>query len=115
MGFLTPDAREQPSALKTASMVEQDSRIKVVFVNLEEEWQPGYSAIRSWFNFKLPTLPTLPTLNWQWCWELGKAHPILWVFAIALFLGALPSLQNELQVTQQNIAREASKWKINKQ
>ena len=93
MGFLTPDAREQPSALKTASMVEQDSRIMVVFVNLEDEWLPGYSAIPSWFKFKLPTLPTLPTLNWHLLWNLGKAHPILWVFAIALLLGTLPSLQ----------------------
>lgn len=93
MGFLTPDAREQPSALKTASMVEQDSRIKVIFVNLEEEWQPGYSTTRSWFKFKLPSLPNLPTLSWQWCWELSKAHPILWIFAFALILGAAPSLQ----------------------
>ncbi|MCC5616363.1 restriction endonuclease [Nostoc sp. CHAB 5836] len=115
MGFLTPDAREQPSALKTASMIEQDSRIKVVFVNLDEVWQPGYSATPSWFTFKLPSLPTLGLLNWHLLWNLGKAHPMLWVFAIALFLGAAPSLQNQLQVNQQNIIKEASKWKINKQ
>jgi hypothetical protein len=111
MGFLTPDAKEQPSALKTASMVEQDSRIKVVFVNLEEEWQPGYSATRSWLKFKLPSLPTLPTLNWLWWWKLGKAHPMLWVLAFALLLGVAPSLQLPRQTKQQNIVKEAPSGK----
>jgi hypothetical protein len=41
MGFLSPDANEQKSAFTTASMVEQNPRIQVIFVNLVEEWQPG--------------------------------------------------------------------------
>jgi len=110
MGFLTPDAREQPSALKTASMVEQDSRIKVVFVNLEEEWQPGYSTFNSWFRFKLPALPTL---NWFWWLNLVKSHPMLLVLAIALILGAAPSLQNQLQTSYQSVIK--SKWNPKKQ
>ena len=90
MGFLTPSADEQKGALSTASMIEQDSRVQVIFVNLEEEWQPGYSTSHSCFNFKLPPLPNLPVGNWQWWWDLGKAHPMLWILAIAILMGAIP-------------------------
>ncbi|MEH2465111.1 hypothetical protein [Nostoc sp.] len=101
MGFLTTaSTEEQRSALSTASMVQQDPRVTVIFVNHEAEWQSGYKARHKILYFKLPffsfsSLPTLPSLNWQWWWELGKAHPLLWVFAIALFLGAMPSIQGQ--------------------
>ncbi|HYW17695.1 MAG TPA: hypothetical protein VE956_00025 [Nodularia sp. (in: cyanobacteria)] len=101
MGFLSPDAREQPSALKTASMIEQDSRIKVVFVNLEDEWLPGNKILRTWFNFKLPSFLCLPKFNdWHWWLNLVKHHPMVIIFAIALILGTLPNLQNNPIPTQ---------------
>ncbi|MCC5639801.1 hypothetical protein LC593_29045 [Nostoc sp. CHAB 5844] len=93
MGFLTPDAREQPSALKTASMVEQDRRIQVVFVNLQEEWLPS-SQVQVGFglwNFRLPQL--LNFKDWRWWFNVAKANPLILVLAGSLFLGVLPELK----------------------
>jgi hypothetical protein len=106
MGFLTPDVREQPSALKTASMVEQNPRISVVFVNLEEEWLPG-NQVRFGFgnlsfgnlsfgnlsfgNLRLPQLPNFK--DWRWWFNLAKANPLILVLLLSLFLGILPELR----------------------
>ncbi|MBW4557921.1 MAG: hypothetical protein KME59_18695 [Trichormus sp. ATA11-4-KO1] len=102
MGFLTPDAREQPSALKTASMVEQNPRIQVVFVNTDEEWLPG-SKVRigfgdfSFWNLRLPQLPNFQ--DWRWWLNVAKANPLILVLAFSLFLGVLPELQKVVSAT----------------
>ncbi|MCC5634642.1 hypothetical protein LC593_02025 [Nostoc sp. CHAB 5844] len=77
MGFLTPDANAQPSALKTASMLEQNPRIKVVFVNLEQEWLPGAKISQVWGLqwLKLPQLPKID--NWQWWLNLAASNPLI--------------------------------------
>ncbi|BCL40020.1 hypothetical protein [Nostoc sp. MS1] len=96
MGFLTPDAREQPSALKTASMVEQDGRIQVVFVNLEEEWLPGAKVRISFgkLNFLNLRLPQLPNFHsWHWWFNVAKAHPLILILVGSLFLGILPDIK----------------------
>ncbi|MBE9054287.1 hypothetical protein IQ243_28625 [Nostocales cyanobacterium LEGE 11386] len=96
MGFLTPDAREQPSALKTASMVEQNPRIQVVFVNTDEEWLPGNKVRIGFGNFSLWNLrlPQLPNFqDWRWWFNLAKANPLILVLAGSLFLGILPELR----------------------
>ncbi|MBD2496723.1 hypothetical protein [Nostoc sp. FACHB-280] len=96
MGFLTPDAREQPSTLKTASRVEQSPRIKVIFVNIDEEWLPG-SRVSIGFgnfsfgNFRLPQLPNFR--DWRWWFNVAKANPLILVLAVSLFLGVLPELK----------------------
>ncbi|MBD2491945.1 hypothetical protein [Aulosira sp. FACHB-615] len=96
MGFLTPDAREQPSALKTASMVEQNSRIKVIFVNIDEQWLPG-SRVSIGFgnfsfgNFQLPQLPNFK--DWHWWLNVAKANPLLLILVASVFLGVLPELK----------------------
>jgi hypothetical protein len=96
MGFLTPDALLQPSALKTASMVEQNPRVQVVFVNLDEEWLPG-NQVRfgfgnfSFWNLRLPQLPNLK--DWRWWFNLAKANPLILVLLLSLFLGILPELR----------------------
>jgi hypothetical protein len=95
MGFLTPDAREQPSALTTASMIEQDPRIQVIFVNIDEEWLPGnqvrigFGNFQFW-NFRLTQLPNFK--NWRWWFNLVKANPLILVLAASLFLGILPEI-----------------------
>ncbi len=95
MGFLTTNVKEQKSALSTALRVEQNPRIKVIFVNLEEEWQPGYKATTSWLRipkFQVPplSLPQLPKIKLQWLFELVKSHPILLALAIVVFLSTIP-------------------------
>ncbi|MBE9038248.1 hypothetical protein [aff. Roholtiella sp. LEGE 12411] len=96
MGFLTPDARAQPSALKTASMVEQNPRIQVIFVNLDEEWLPG-SKVRigfgnfNFWNLRLPQLPNFK--DWRWWFNLAKANPLILVLVGSLFLGILPEIR----------------------
>lgn len=91
MGFLTPDALSQPSALKTASMVEQNPRIKVVFVNIDEEWLPGSKVRIGLGNFRLPQLPNFK--DWRWWFNVAKANPLILVLALSLFLGVLPEVQ----------------------
>lgn len=95
MGFLTPDAREQPSALKTASMVEQNPRIQVVFVNIDEDWLPGSRVSIEFWNFSLWNLrlPQLPNFrDWRWWFNLAKANPLIFVLVFSLFLGVLPEV-----------------------
>lgn len=63
MGFLTTDTSKEASALTTASMIEQDPRYSVIFVNVENEWYPGaesHSPV-SW-KFRLPQWVT----NFDW-------------------------------------------------
>ncbi|MBD6621020.1 hypothetical protein FNW02_36175 [Komarekiella sp. 'clone 1'] len=104
MGFLTPDARQQPSALKTASMVEQNPRIQVIFVNIDEEWLPG-SQVRigfgnfSFWNLRLPQLPNFR--DWRWWFNLAKANPLILVFAIALVSVTASQLKREFTDCQQ--------------
>jgi hypothetical protein len=100
MGFLTPDAREQPSALKTASMVEQNPRIKVVFVNLEQEWIPGSKVRIGLGNFRLPQLPNFK--DWRWWFNVAKANPLILVLAFSLFLGVLPEITKLIPSTSRN-------------
>jgi len=96
IGFLTPDAREQPSALKTASMVEQNQRIQVIFVNLQEEWLPE-SHVRVGFgnfsfgNFRLPQLQNFR--DWRWWLNVAKANPLILILVASVFLGVLPELK----------------------
>lgn len=91
MGFLTPDGREQQSALNTASMVIQDSRIKVIFVNLEDQWLPGQQGFARLnpfkFNIKLPDMK-----NWRWLSTISRIHPFAWVAIFALSMAAVPEI-----------------------
>ncbi|MBW4690096.1 MAG: hypothetical protein KME40_34720 [Komarekiella atlantica HA4396-MV6] len=107
MGFLTPDARAQPSALKTASMVEQNPRIQVVFVNLDEEWLPGSRVTHSWFPqlFSLPKLsfPQLPLCEWRWWLGVAKNNPLLLVLALALISVTASQLKREFTQCQQTV------------
>ncbi|YAF99436.1 MAG: hypothetical protein AB3A66_30275 (plasmid) [Nodularia sp. CChRGM 3473] len=116
MGFLTPDAREQPSALKTASMVEQNPRIKVVFVNLEQEWLPGSRVSIGFGNFSFLRLPQLPNFrDWRWWFNVVKANPLILVLAFSLFLGMLPEVQKVISApSMQQIQqpRESRFWRI---
>jgi hypothetical protein len=106
MGFLTPDVLSQPSALHTASMVEQNPRIQVVFVNLQEEWLPG-SRVRVGFGnfsfgiFRLPQLPNFQ--DWRWWFNVAKANPLILVLALSLFLGVLPEVQKVISASTQQI------------
>ncbi|MBW4617505.1 MAG: hypothetical protein KME21_30695 [Desmonostoc vinosum HA7617-LM4] len=99
MGFLTVDANEQPSALKTASMIEQNPRIKVVFVNLESEWLPTTQVRRSWLLnlFSLPniSLPKLPLSDWRFLLKIVKNNPLLIVLVIALLSIITSNLKQE--------------------
>ncbi|WP_193200982.1 hypothetical protein [Nostoc sp. MG11] len=104
MGFLTPDARAQPSALKTASMVEQNPRVQVVFVNIDEEWLPG-SNVRigfgnfSFWHLRLPQLPNFK--DWRWWFNLAKANPLILVFAVAFVSITASQLKREFTDCQQ--------------
>jgi hypothetical protein len=104
MGFLTPDARAQPSALKTASMVEQNPRIQVVFVNVDEQWLPGGEARVgfgnfSFWNLRLPQLPNFK--NWHWWFNLAKSNPLILVFAVALISVMVSQMKREVNYCQQ--------------
>jgi hypothetical protein len=105
MGFLTSDAREQPSALKTASMVEQNPRIQVVFVNTEEEWLPGNRIAPSMLVqfFSLPKLLriNLDFGNWRWWFRVAKANPMLMIFAVALVSLTASQMKREFTQCQQ--------------
>uniref|UniRef100_UPI00168686B7 hypothetical protein n=1 Tax=unclassified Calothrix TaxID=2619626 RepID=UPI00168686B7 len=105
MGFLIPDAREQSSALKTASMVEQNPRIQVVFVNTEEEWLPGSRIAPSGLVqfFSLPKLlrTNLDLGNWRWWFRVAKANPMLMVFAVALVSLTASQMKREFTQCQQ--------------
>ncbi|MBD6621287.1 hypothetical protein FNW02_37785 [Komarekiella sp. 'clone 1'] len=107
MGFLTPDARAQPSALKTASMVEQNPRISVIFVNLQEEWLPGNKIALDWFPrlFSLPklSLPQLPFGEWRWWLGVAKNNPLLLVLALALVSVTASQLKREFTQCQQTV------------
>lgn len=101
MGLLTPDAREQQSAINTASMIQQDPRVTVIFCNTSEEWLPNNKAgIKlPGFNFKFPTIPQLD--DWKLWFNLVKAHPLLLLLAIAIFMGGVvPTIQQQTQVNQ---------------
>ncbi|MFH7024032.1 MAG: hypothetical protein ACHBN1_01140 [Heteroscytonema crispum UTEX LB 1556] len=117
MGFLTPDAREQSSALKTASMVEQNPRIQVVFVNLESEWLPGgkvrigFGKLKFW-NFWPTQLPNFQ--NWRWWFNLAQAHPLILILAGSLFLGVLPEISKLTSATPSNIS-DSAKWMQNEE
>jgi|GEM_PF-4771313 len=104
MGFLTPDARAQSSALKTASMVEQNPRIQVVFVNVDQEWLPGSKTQVgfgnfSFWNLRLPQLPNFR--DWRWWFNLAKANPLILVFAVALVSITASQLKREFTDCQQ--------------
>jgi hypothetical protein len=106
MGFLTPDTRAQSSAFKTASMVEQNPRIKVVFVNLEQEWLPGNRVSMgfgnfSFWNLRLPQLPNFR--DWRWWFNLAKANPLILVLAESLLLGILPELRKQTPTPVNNM------------
>jgi hypothetical protein len=106
MGFLTPDAKAQPSALKTASMVEQDPRISVIFVNLEEEWLPGNKITRSGLPqfLSLPSFsfPQLPIHEWRWWLGVAKDNPLLLVMIVALVFVTVDQLKREYNQCQQS-------------
>ncbi len=105
MGFLTPDAREQPSAMKTASMVEQNPRIQVVFVNTEEEWLSGSRIAPSRLVqfFSLPKLlrTNLDLGNWRWWFRFAKANPMLMIFAVAVVSLTASQMKREFAQCQQ--------------
>ncbi len=92
MGFLIVDANEQPSALKTASMIEQNQRTKVIFLNLEQEWLPKNKFSISWIShiFSLPkfSLPKLHMGNWNTLFYIVKANPLILVLVVA-FLASI--------------------------
>lgn len=99
MGFLTPDAREQSSALKTASMVEQNPRLKVVFVNLESDWLPGKQFQVSWLSKLLPlpefSFPNFKFDDWHWWFVLAKNNPLVLVFLAVILMFTTHSLKQE--------------------
>ncbi len=101
MGFLTVDANEQPSALKTASMIEQNSRTQVIFLNLEQEWLPKNKFRLSWMSkvFSLPklSLPKLHLGNWNTLFSVVKANPLLFVLVVA-FLASIASKIMQIEV-----------------
>ncbi|GAX38857.1 hypothetical protein [Nodularia sp. NIES-3585] len=105
MGFLSPDARQQPSALKTASLVEQNPRIQVVFVNIDEEWLPG-SKVRigfgnfSLWNLRLPQIPNFQ--DWRWWFNVAKTNPLILVLVFSLFLGVLPEITKLIPSNSRN-------------
>ena len=105
MGFLTPDARAQPSALKTASFVEQDPRIQVVFVNTESEWLPGNRIALSsgvqFFSLPKLSLPNLDLGSWRWWFRVAKANPMLMVIAAILLSVMVSQMKRELNYCQQ--------------
>jgi hypothetical protein len=103
MGFLTPDAREQSSALNTASMLEQNPRIQVVFVNTEEEWLPGNQVRIGFGNVWRAQL--LNFKNWRWWFNLVRANPLILVLIGSLFLGILPEITKPISVTPTHFNR----------
>ncbi|MCC5619696.1 hypothetical protein LC605_32665 [Nostoc sp. CHAB 5836] len=105
MGFLTPDARAQPSALKTASMVEQNPRIQVVFVNTEQEWLPGNriapSRLVQFLSLPKLSLPNLDLGSFIWWFRVAKANPMLMVIAATLLSVIVSQMKRELNYCQQ--------------
>ncbi|MEH2323896.1 MAG: hypothetical protein V7K32_10030 [Nostoc sp.] len=105
MGFLTPDASSQPSALKTASMVEQNPRIQVVFVNTVSEWLPGNriapSRVVQFFSLPKLSLPKLDLGSWRWWFRVAKANPMLMVIVATLLSVMVSQIKRELNYCQQ--------------
>jgi hypothetical protein len=116
MGFLTTDHKKQDSALTTASMIKQDPRYSVIFINMDSEWYPGASAKRkSWFGqFRLPELsysfdwlknppPTHKAIFniFQLVIKVATAHPLpTFLVAVTLFAIATNPPQKETPSTQ---------------
>lgn len=116
MGFLTTDGSKQDSALTTASMIKQDPRYSVIFVNMDSEWYPGASAKRkSWFGqFRLPEwsysfdwLKSPPPTHkaifniFQLVIKVAIAHPLpTFLVAVTLFAIATNPPQKETPSTQ---------------
>lgn len=101
MGLLTPDAHEQQSAITTASMIQQDPRVTVIFCNTSEEWLPNSKTGVKFagFNFKLPAIPQLD--NWKLWLKLIKQHSLLLMLAIAIFMGGVvPNIPQQTKVNQ---------------
>ncbi|MDJ0734886.1 MAG: hypothetical protein QNJ47_12600 [Nostocaceae cyanobacterium] len=101
MGFLTLDANEQSSALKTASMIEQNQRTKVIFLNIEQEWLPKNQFSLSWMSkvFPLPklSLPKLHLGNCNTLFSVIKANPLLLVLVVA-YLAIVASNFTQIEV-----------------
>lgn len=100
-GFLTVNAEDQQSSFTTASMIEQDPRVQVIFVNLEEEWLPGSQMIRSW----LPKLssPRMPNFkDWRWWIGFVKTNPML-VIAFVVLLISLGKPQPQTNPLQESV------------
>ncbi len=86
MGFMAPDTQEQKSALNTASMIQQDPRVSVIFVNLDKDWLPGASYSQKSFALWRPSLPTLSFMSDKAWWaKVIRANPLIVVLAVALF------------------------------
>lgn len=84
MGFLTSDFNKRESALTTASMIQQDTRYSVIFVNVEKEWYPGTSRSRSspiQWNFNLSAL----SRNFSWLKNPLPVHKILFTTLLLLY------------------------------
>ncbi|AUB41953.1 hypothetical protein COO91_08044 [Nostoc flagelliforme CCNUN1] len=105
MGFLTPDAKGQPSALHTASFVEQNPRIQVVFVNTEDEWLPGKrmasSMLVQFFSLPKLSLPKLDLGSFIWWFRVAKANPMLMVIVATLLSVMVSLMLRELNYCQQ--------------
>ncbi|AUB42161.1 hypothetical protein COO91_09765 (plasmid) [Nostoc flagelliforme CCNUN1] len=105
MGFLTPDAKGQPSALHTASMVEQNPRIQVIFVNTESEWLPGnkiaLSRVVQFFSLLKLSLPNLDLGSWRWWFRIAKDNPMIMVIAATLLSVMVSQMKRELNYCQQ--------------
>jgi hypothetical protein len=98
MGFLTPDANAQNSAFTTASMIEQNPRTSVVFVNIDSEWLPGASNQgRSWLP-RLPKLSLPDFKNWRWWWRFFNNHPLLLVVAVSLIISMVLKIKHLVQL-----------------
>jgi hypothetical protein len=97
MGFLTPDANAQQSAFTTASMIEQNPRTSVVFVNIDSEWLPGTSNQgRSWLP-RLPKLSLPDFKNWRWWWKFFNNHPLLLVVVVSLIISMVLKIKHLVQ------------------
>jgi hypothetical protein len=105
MGFLTPDASSQPSALKTASMVEQNPRIQVVFVNTESEWLPlnriAPSRVVQFLSLPKLSLPKLDLGSFIWWFRVAKANPMFMVIVATLLSVMVSQMKRELNYCQQ--------------
>jgi hypothetical protein len=85
MGFMTQNPENQLGALNTASMIEQDPRYSVIFVNMKSEWYPNgkvFANNKGWFDkFRLPEWTTA----FDWLKNPPPVHKVILNLFLLLF------------------------------